>query len=122
MNFRKILFSLTLLAFTGSCQKEKLPKGVLSKEELSALMVNIYLAEARLSVAMVPRDSADKLFKPFQAKLLKDRGISDSTMSITYQYYVQHPQELEQIYDSVIDTLALREQRSKPTESEKKVE
>jgi hypothetical protein len=31
----------------------------------------------------------------------------------TYAYYLAHPAELEKIYDSVIDTLALREQRLK---------
>lgn len=117
----KILFYTLLISLATSCQKEKLPAGVLTKEELSALMVNIYLAEARLSVALVPRDSADKLFKPFQAKLLKGKGLSDSSMNLTYQYYVSHPKELEQIYDSVIDTLALREQRSKPPETVNKV-
>lgn len=115
--------SFLLLLFISvtffSCGKEKLPEGVLSKEELSALMVKIYLAEARLSVLLVPRDSAEKLFNPFQEKLLKEEGLSDSVMSITYQYYLNHPKDLEEIYDSVIDTLSLREQRSKPPEPAK---
>ena len=110
-----LLFSVVILLVL-SCGKEKLPDGVLSKEELAAVMVKIYLAEARLSVALVPRDSADKLFHPFQEKLLKESGLSDSVMSTTYQYYLIHPKELEQIYDSVIDTLSLREQRAKPPE------
>ena len=112
----KFLLCILLFFIASSCGKEKLPDGVLNKEELSALMVKIYLAEARLSVALVPRDSADKLFHPFQEKLLKGRGLSDSVMSKTYQYYLSHPKELELIYDSVIDTLSLREQKAKPPE------
>lgn len=112
----KFFLYVLLLFIASSCGKEKLPEGVLSKEELAALMVKIYLAEARLSVSLVPRDSADKLFHPFQEKLLKDKGLSDSGMSKTYQYYLSHPKDLELIYDSVIDTLSLREQKAKPPE------
>jgi len=32
-------------------------------------------------------------------------------MKQTYAYYLAHPKELEQVYDSVIDTLMVRDQR-----------
>lgn len=101
----------------NACQKDKRPEGVLSPEELSKLMVEMYLAEARISGKNMVKDSAMKYFVPFEEKLKAKHGVSDSTMRITYQYYISHAEELEKIYDSVIDTLSLREQkeRTKPT-------
>lgn len=101
----------------NACQKDKRPEGVLSPEELSKLMVEMYLAEARISGKNMVKDSAMKYFVPFEEKLKAKHGVSDSIMRMTYQYYISHSEELEKIYDSVIDTLSLREQkeRTKPT-------
>ena len=95
------------------CREEKVPAGVLSKEEYAAFLVEVYLAEARLNTNSIQRDSAIGLYVPFEEKLLQKRGISDSVIKITYQYYLSHPNEFEEVYTSVIDTLTLREQRYK---------
>jgi len=106
-----------LLLLTGlilsACNKDERPEGVLSPEELSTLMVDIYLAEGRMSNLNIVKDSAMKYFLPFEGKLKARHQISDTTVRVTYQYYISHPQELEKIYDSVIDTLLLREQKVK---------
>jgi len=103
------LIMLTLLA---ACQKNAKPKDVLTQAQLSALLVEVYLAEARLDAIPKPKDSTIKYFLPFEEKLLKRLNISDSVLKITYTYYLDHPKELEAVYDSVIDTLTLREQRN----------
>lgn len=100
-----------VLSFSA-CQSDKIPGGVLSQEELSALFVEFYLAEARISSTTVVRDSALQLFLPFEKSFLEKRGVSDSVLKKTYQYYFNNPVKLEQVYDAVIDTLSLREQRA----------
>jgi len=57
------------------------------------------------------RDSAYRLFLPYQDSLLHKRGIQDSLLKKSYAYYLQRPAELEAIYDAIIDSLSLREQR-----------
>lgn len=96
------------------CGVEKKPEGLLSHDQMVNLMVNVYLAEARLSTKGISRDSAAKLFAPYEAKLLEDRGLSDSVLRANYSYYLERPKELEIILDAVIDTLSLREQRPDP--------
>lgn len=122
INSRQVLFTLKSrvglwfvvagLIFSA-CQKEKRPEGVLSPEELSKLMVELYLAEARIGGQNMAKDTAMKYFIPFEEKLKGRYGVSDSIIRITYQYYISHPEELEKIYDSVIDTLSLREQKER---------
>jgi len=102
-----------LLTILFSCQKEKRPEGIMSREEMAAVMVDIYLAEARLNGSLMVRDSARRVFRPFEDKLLTQKGVNDSILKKSYMYYLDHSSELEKIYDSVIDTLSLREQRMK---------
>ncbi len=95
-----------------SCKKEGRPEGVLGKEELANLMVEFYIAEGRLYTMGIQRDSAMKLFLPFEQSVMKKKKISDETLSKTYRYYLEHPVEFEKVYDAVIDTLSLRETRA----------
>jgi hypothetical protein len=119
---RLAILSLISILFSigSSCHKEKKETGILSPEEMAALMVDVYLAEARISGALIPRDSGAGVFRPFEKKLLEGRGVPDSTLKKSYTYYLARPAELEKIYDAVIDTLSLREQKLKNEEQKLK--
>ena len=113
---QKLWFVFLIVAIT-SCGGPKKPEGVLTQPQLAALLIDIYLAEARtenLPVHNGPpiKDSTIRFFIPFEQKLLKGRNLSDSIMKLTYSYYLAHPKELEKVYDAIVDTLVLREQRA----------
>ena len=103
-----LLFSVTMLV---GCKKDERPEGVLTKDQLSSIMMEMYLAESRLNGLSIPKDSAAKLFVPFEDSLLMRAGVPDSVMRKTYQYYFDHPDELDKVYDIMIDSLNLREQK-----------
>lgn len=107
--YKPIFVIIALLLF--GCGSQEKPKGLLSQDEMVSLMVDVYLAEARISTTGIPRDSATKLFEPYENALIAKRGITDSILQANYAYYLQKPDELEKILDAVIDTLNLREQR-----------
>ena len=112
MNSKYIaVFTFLLAAF--SCTSDPKPDYLLSKEEMVDLLVEIYLAEARLSSVGVPRDSAESLFKTYEKTILAKRGIADSTLKASYEYYFEHSQEMEAILDIVIDSLNIQEQRNR---------
>jgi hypothetical protein len=106
----KALIILVLVSVV-SCQTKEKPKEVLTQAQLSAFLVDVYLAEGRVDAIPEVKDSTIKYFLPMEEKLLKNRGITDSVLKVTYAYYMANPKELEQVYDAVIDTLALREKR-----------
>lgn len=115
-----IVFAIVTLAM--ACQKETRPAGILSPEEFSKILVQVYMAEARMNSTALPRDSAVKLFAAYEDKMLQRFELPDSVVLKTQQYYVDHPEQLEKIYDSVIDTLSLREKklRTKPVDTLRK--
>lgn len=100
-----------LLISILSCAKEKKPAGLLPKSEMVSLMMEMYLAEARITISRLPKDSAFQLFFPFEKSVLEKHGISDSTLKANYTYYLEKPAEMESLVDAVIDSLSLREQR-----------
>ncbi len=103
--------AVILLLSSLSCEKKKEPQGILSRAQMVDWMIDIYLAEARIIALPVNRDSAYKIFVPFQDSLMRKKGIQDSVLHKSYQYYLEHPTEFERLYDTVIDSLSLREQR-----------
>ncbi len=106
------LIMLIILVFAAGCQNEKKPSGVLSKKEYADYLVSVYLAEARINSLAITPDSAMKLFQPFEQTLLEKFDKPDSVIQKTYQYYLGHPGELEEVFTAVIDTLNLLEQKT----------
>ena len=104
-----LLLLFTLLA-TTSCQEKKKAVSPLSRDEMVNLMMEIYLAEARASLVPAARDSSYRLFVAYQDSILQRRSVSDTTLRKAYAYYLEHPAELEAIYDAIIDSLSLKEQ------------
>jgi hypothetical protein len=111
MKIKIVWMAILLAGVASSCEQDNKPQGVLTKQELVEFLVEMYVAEARMAGISVVTDSSKKLFQPFEEALMKKKGISDSVMNITYRYYLDHPIELEEVYDVVIDTLSLREQK-----------
>jgi hypothetical protein len=110
-----LIYMLIIFVFSAGCQQDKRPPDVLSKEEYAKYLVSIYVAEAKLNTLAITPDSAMKLFQPFEQSLTEKFGKSDSVIQKTYQYYLAHPEQLEQVYTAVIDTLNLMEQKSATT-------
>src|ERR1043165_910343 len=110
MRFRGVLL-VVFFAAVFSCQKEKSPPGIMTKAQMADWMMALYIGEARLLQLSLPRDTVYKYFVPFRDSLLKSQSLQDSTLRKSFQYYIDNPAELESIYDIVIDSLSLREQR-----------
>ena len=104
-----ILVLIFSVAF--SCKKESPKEGILTKAQMADWMMSMYLSEAGILTLPMVRESAYKVFVPYEDSLLRRKSLQDTTLEKSYQYYLEHPQELEAIYDIVIDSLSLREQR-----------
>jgi hypothetical protein len=111
-SWKTILVLVISVLSLYSCKKEGRPADVLNQSELADLMVEFYIAEGKLYALGIQRDSAMKLFLPFEQSVMKKKKVSDETLSKTYKYYLDHPVEFEKVYDAIIDTLSLRETRA----------
>ena len=94
-----------------SCQ-EKQPEGLLSKQQMVSALLEFYQKEARFNTLGVSTDSTAALMHYYKLKYIQQHNLNDSAIDFSYQYYLSKPKLLSEIYDQVIDSLALREQKA----------
>ena len=94
-----------------SCS-EKTPEGILSRKEMAKTLTEFYLKESKINSLHVGHDSAMVLFQYFKQQYSEQNHLGDSVIDKSYRYYLDHPRELDEIYDIIIDSLSLKEQRA----------
>jgi hypothetical protein len=103
---------IVLVAFFISCStKERVPAGVLGKEEMVRVLTELYIGEEKINRMSVTRDSSEKVFTLLEGKIQQKTGIPDSVFKRSMNYYFERPLEMELIYTALVDTLNLKEQR-----------
>ena len=76
------------------------------------MLTEIYIAEDKVNRLSVDPDSSHRIFEDFRRKIGEKTGIPDSVFRRSLDYYTARPQEMEQIYAALVDSLNLKEQRS----------
>jgi len=108
---RSCLVIIIILGLS-SCKKKQVPEGVLSQDEMVAVMSELYIAEQKISTLGVKRDSLTLIFDVMKEKVFAKAGVTDSVFRKSLDYYMDHPQDMEVMYTSLVDSLNLREQRA----------
>jgi len=104
------VIALVVLALSCS-KKERVPEGVLSRDEMVNVLSELYIVEQKISTLGVKRDSLVQIFDSMKGRVFEKVGITDSVFRKSLNFYIDHPDVLEGIYTSLIDSLNLREQR-----------
>lgn len=107
-----IFFLLIFLSF--SCDKKQAtPKGVLPKEKMVSIFIDMHITESKISALNLKRDSSKVLFSHYEQEVLAKHNVTENKYLDSYAYYIENINELESIYDAVIDSLSLRERMLK---------
>lgn len=96
-----------------SCKQETSKQDVLPKQEVVKYLLEVYLAESKINQLSLTSDSARRIFKIMMPKIREKTGVSDTLVRRSLDYYADRPQDLQQIYTALVDSLNLREQRAK---------
>lgn len=102
----KILFSLLLsLMLIAACkQKDALPKGVLDKEKMEAVVWDVMRATEFLNTYVFSKDtSINKLAESqkWYAKVYQMHQTTKAEFEASYAYYKAHPMLMKEIMDSI---------------------
>jgi hypothetical protein len=117
---RALLLSMILFVSALSACRKQQETGVLSHARMAELLTDFYLKEAVLQRSGVNTDSALIILTHLRSAFAGQQGIQDSIIDISFRYYLAHPEELDAIYETVIDTLSLREQRVSSKRTQKR--
>lgn len=108
-----------ILAFGSCSDKDQVPEGVLEKEKMVNVLSDLYLAEQKINSIGVKRDSLKQIFETVRTKIFIKAGTTDSVFKRSMDYYMEHPEIMESLYTSLIDSLNLQEQKMILSESKK---
>jgi hypothetical protein len=101
-----------VVLFFSSCKtEERPPEGILTKPDMVRVLSEVYIMEEKINRLALTRDSSEKVFDRVRDKIALTTGVPDSVLKKSFDYYLDRPKELEQIYAALVDTLQLREQR-----------
>lgn len=111
LRFLTIVIPVLLIAAFGCSGKGD--TDVLTEDQMVGLLKDFYLQEARYKENRLTEDSAVLVLTRLRGGYAKDHGYSDSAIDRSMLYYLDHPDVLNRLYDRVIDSLVLQEQRLK---------
>ena len=94
-----------------ACGEDELPKNILTREEMVDILTDIYVAEAKISRLSLNRDSAQVVYRYYEDSIFHCKGVNDSIYNLSLNYYMQTPDELDKIYEAVLDSLNLKKQK-----------
>ena len=101
-----------------ACSSNDAPKDIIAQEKMVDLMIDIHMAEAGLQDLRLQKDSAIKVFAAQEKYILKKYGVSDSSFLRSYNFYLEHPAMMEEIYTAIIDSLSLKQVLLRENDSE----
>lgn len=81
---------------------------IMSKEAMVNYLIELHIAEAQVQNLRLKKDSSDFVFEIYEKHLLDKNDLTDSLFIRSYNYYLQNPDELENIYESVVDSISVR--------------
>ena len=109
---KKILIPLILLF--ACAETEEKPERLLTKEQMVGILTDIHIAEAKANrTSLRSYDSLQIMYKAYENDVLKKHKTDSTTYRQSYKYYLEHMQEMDEIYTAVVDTLSLRENLGK---------
>ncbi|HLG34325.1 MAG TPA: DUF4296 domain-containing protein [Bacteroidia bacterium] len=104
-----IAAAVSVLIFQSCSHTEKnIPKEIISPDSMVAIMVDVHLAEAAANVNRIndsQRFSAGELYP----LIFKTHHIDSATFRKSFDYYLNHPDKFNRIYEQVIAELSKRE-------------
>ena len=109
----RVFIFIGCITFLFSCGGEERPADILTPEDMVNSLIELYVMEGKVSNIPANRDSVLKIFDYMEIRTFEKLGISDTVFKKSYNYYLDRPKELEEIYTILIDSLSLREQQEK---------
>jgi hypothetical protein len=102
----------------GCGQNEpKRPAGLLPESQMVQILADVHIAEARIENHVVYPDTALMMYNIEQKRILLSYGIEEEAFRKTYHYYMNNIRAMDRLYETVLDTLSVREARLRSTDT-----
>jgi len=104
-------FLLVLIILVIGCSKTiEIPEGILEKDKMISIMLDIHIKEGQVQQLRLARDSSNRVFKYFERGIFAKHEVLDSVYYNSLGFYYDHSGLMEEIYTAIVDSLSVREQ------------
>lgn len=91
-----------------SCSNSGNKGAIMNEEAMVKYLIDLHIAEAQVQNLRLKKDSSDIVFDIYEKHLLDSNDLTDSLFIRSYNYYLRNPQLMENIYESVVDSISVR--------------
>ena len=104
-----ILVSILVLFILAGCVKEEeLPDYILPDEQVIKVLVHAHMLESKVENFHAKKGKEDSVFQHFDSLLFQSLSVDQVRYEKTIAYYADKPEKLNDLYESVVDSLSLR--------------
>lgn len=111
MLIKKLLLLIAVILFTFSCKQEKAPNGIIEKNKMVNVLVDMQITDAYLN-QITNVDTMLMQAKSRYTYVFKKHHIDSIKFSRSLNYYSLRSVELNKMYQTVIDSLGLIKERN----------
>lgn len=103
---QKILILLLSIALLFGCHKkgDNVPDGILPKEKMVAVMIDIHIARAAFDFSVIQGDSLNRV--AYYDYIYKIHNVPKEQFIKSFNYYTEHPELMQKVYQEVIIELS----------------
>jgi len=110
-----LIIVMVVLAF--ACSKNKVPKGILTDEQITPVLVELHLAEAIFAQRYALEVTRDNYQEDLYLSILKKYKLDQKTFEASVLYYGKNPVKYKPIYDEVLNRLNEMSAKSRAKDS-----
>lgn len=101
-----LVFSCFFIVACSEKKVEQIPANILSKEKMAELLLDVHLLESAISINTISIDKSNPDDPLPTFNVLKKHHVSKQTYDSSFVYYADHPNQLSEIYQEVLDSLS----------------
>lgn len=106
MNISVTKLAVFFLLLVTACRsnRNKIPEGILSPEQMKAILIDLHLAQGARMQHLLPEEftkNPDRVL----LEITKAHHTDTTTFQASYRYYVAQPEQFKKIYEEVIAAL-----------------
>jgi hypothetical protein len=115
-------YLLALLAFLSACTSPKLPKietppEIVSRDTFLLMLTEVQLIEGVYKQRLLRNDDQKVHLKSYYAELFQRFGVPESRFLTSYQWWYDHPSEMDELLKEAAEGLTVMERESVHEES-----
>lgn len=112
LRFAVVIFPF-LLMVSCSSKKDEIPPGILPREKMISILIDMQQAEAKIQTYnLQANDSTRNIEYGYYSNIFKKHHIKSSDFESSFKYYSKNLELLNKMYDEVITGLSKRQAES----------